>query len=209
MLQAISKNKTGNLLVLFLCCVFCVTGCGGRKKSYIEKKTEQASEKAADSKLETGRSESKSNLIYVDIEGAIKSPGVYKVKMNSRVVNVIEKAGGLSEDAYVGNINQASKVEDGQKIYVFFQKEYEESKESKSTSSSGSASSNEADGKININTASRDELMKLPGVGESKADCIIKYREKNGAFKNAKDIMKIPGIKTGVFDKIENLIKVD
>ena len=100
----------------------------------------------------------------------------------------------------MSDLNQAEKLSDGQKIYVPTISESEES---------DNASGISADGKVNINRATAEELMTLPGIGESKANDIISYRETNGSFAKIEDIMNIPGIKDGVFNKISGSITVD
>ena len=201
MLHLNNVNKTGFILVLFLC----ITICGGcKRKSYIESQNDNSradNVKTDDSKSEKSSAELKPGEIYVDVEGAVQKAGVYKLKSGSRVYQAIKSAGGLRDDASIQDLNQAELLEDGQKIYIFSQNEHE-AEQQKSVDSS-------EDKLVNLNTATADELMTLPGVGKSKADSIIKFREEQGRFKTKKDLMKIPGIKQGVFSKLENLIKVD
>jgi competence protein ComEA len=201
MLHLNNVNKTGFVLVLFLC----ITICGGcKRKSYIESQSENSNVKDVkldDKKADKSRVDLKPGEIYVDVEGAVQKAGVYKLKSGSRIYQAIKSAGGLREDASIQNLNQAELLEDGQKIYIFSQNEYEA--EQQKNVDSGD------DKLVNLNTATADELMTLPGVGKSKADSIIKFREEQGCFKTKKDLMKIPGIKQGVFSKLENLIKVD
>jgi competence protein ComEA len=201
MLHLNNVNKTGFVLVLFLC----ITICGGcKRKSYIESQSENSNVKDVkldDKKADKSRVDLKPGEIYVDVEGAVQKAGVYKLKSGSRIYQAIKSAGGLREDASIQNLNQAELLEDGQKIYIFSQNEYEA--EQQKNVDSGD------DKLVNLNTATADELMTLPGVGKSKADSIIKFREEQGRFKTKKDLMKIPGIKQGVFSKLENLIKVD
>jgi len=196
MLHLNNVNKTGFILVLFLCISICAYGC--KRKSYIETKTGDAHEK---NNVQKDSVKKTSGDIYIDVEGAVLKPGVYRLKSGSRVYQAIKSAGGLREDASIQDLNQAELLEDGQKIYIFSQNEYETRQQS---------DDGQGDEKyINLNTASADELMTLPGVGKSKAESIIKYREEHGRFKDKKDLMKIPGIKQGVYSKLENLIKVD
>jgi competence protein ComEA len=201
MLHLNNVNKTGFVLVLFLC----ITICGGcKRKSYIESQSENSNVKDVkldDKKADKSRVDLKPGEIYVDVEGAVQKAGVYKLKSGSRIYQAIKSGGGLREDASIQNLNQAELLEDGQKIYIFSQNEYEA--EQQKNVDSGD------DKLVNLNTATADELMTLPGVGKSKADSIIKFREEQGCFKTKKDLMKIPGIKQGVFSKLENLIKVD
>ncbi len=139
------------------------------------------------------------NLIYVYITGAIKNPGVYTVEKESRIYQVIELAGGFLEGADERNINLADKVSDGMKIVVY------SVNESVNISEENNSNENQI---ININTATKEQLMMLPGIGESKAESIIRYRQDYGFFKSIDEIMNISGIKEGAFDKIKDLIKI-
>ncbi len=142
-------------------------------------------------------------IIYVHICGAVKNPAVYIVKENTRLVDLILLAGGLTADAASESVNQASILLDGQQIYIPTKEEIEEGfvEDSKSTSDTSSK-------KININKASLDELMTLPGIGKSKAESIIEYRSNNNGFKTIEDIKNISGIKDAVFDKISDKIDI-
>ena len=133
--------------------------------------------------------------IFVHICGAVCKEGVYELPTGSRVFQAIEMAGGFREDAAVSEVNQAELLEDASRIYIPTTAELME------TQSKG-------DGKININKVSKEELMTLPGVGESKENSIIQYRTEQGAFKRIEDIMQISGIKEALFHKICDLIKV-
>lgn len=138
--------------------------------------------------------------IFVEICGCVNNPGVYEVMQNSRVYQVIELAGGLSENAMGKAVNQAAFVNDGQQIYIPSVEE-------------GAAQNNDvSDGSIqklvNINSAEKEELMSLPGIGESKALAVIAYRENNGRFGKVEDIMNVSGIKEAAFNKIKELICV-
>lgn len=133
--------------------------------------------------------------IFVYVCGAVNREGVYELPNGSRVYQAIEVAGGLREDANAKVVNQAEILQDEECIYVPVIGE-----ELQITS--------EEDGKVNINKASKEELMSLPGVGESRADSIIKYREDVGAFQSIEDIMQVSGIKEGLFEKLKDLITV-
>lgn len=157
------------------------------------------------------------NKIIVYITGAINNEGVYDIEENSRIADIIEKAGGLKENANVKNINLAYKIEDGMKIHIPAENEIideiadetniyiineknnlQNSNEKKSTSNN----------KININTATQTELETLPGVGPSTALKIIEYRKENGKFNNIEDIKKVSGIGDSKYSKVKDLIKI-
>ncbi|MGP1611869.1 MAG: helix-hairpin-helix domain-containing protein [Catonella sp.] len=154
--------------------------------------------------------------IFVHICGEVKKEGVYQVESDARIVDAINAAGGLTNKAASYGINQAEKLKDGMQIYVPSKKEIK--KEIEKTvrngqalpisSSQRSSSENVQGDLININFASKEELMKIKGVGEAKAVLIINYRETNGSFKNITDLMKIKGIKQKFFDKIKDNICV-
>lgn len=142
-------------------------------------------------------------LIAVHICGAVVNPGVYQFNEGVRIIQVIEAAGGVCDGAMEDYLNLAQHVSDGERIYVPSEEEvlagqftdvFDNSEKDKLS--------------ININTASRDELMQLPGIGESKADSIVSYRNEYGGFKTIEDIMLIDGIKEAVYDKIKDYIRV-
>ena len=139
--------------------------------------------------------------IFVDVKGAVKHPGVFETTKDKRVKDLIEEAGGLLDDADTSTLNLSQKVKDQMVIYVL--KHGEKPKQI----SDGSTSSSNGD-VININTANKDQLMKISGVGKTKAEAIISYREKNGDFKKKEDITKVHGIGKATFEKIKDKIEV-
>lgn len=143
--------------------------------------------------------------IYVHITGAVKKPGVYLFEKKPRVIEVVEKAGGFKKNAATSGINQAELVEDGTQIVI---KDKGAVKKAEKNSLEQEQQQQDGSGQIDINTAAREQLMTLDGIGESKAAAIIAYREEHGRFKKIEDIMNITGIKNGVFDKIKNKIRV-
>ena len=139
--------------------------------------------------------------IFVDVKGAVKHPGVFETTKDKRVKDLIEEAGGLLDDADTSTLNLSQKVKDQMVIYVL-----KHGEKPKQISDGGSSSSN-AD-VININTANKEQLMKISGVGKTKAEAIISYREKNGDFKKKEDITKVRGIGKATFEKIKDKIEV-
>ena len=139
--------------------------------------------------------------IFVDVKGAVKHPGVFETTKDKRVKDLIEEAGGLIEDADTSTLNLSQKVKDQMVIYVL--KHGEKPKQI----SDGGTSSSSGD-VININTANLEQLMKISGVGKTKAEAIISYREKNGDFKKKEDITKVRGIGKATFEKIKDKIEV-
>jgi competence protein ComEA len=148
------------------------------------------------------------DTLYVFICGAVADPGVYEVAAGSRICDVLELAGGFGEDAGTDYLNLAEPVSDGQKVYVPRVDELAEGIATQTEEPLDSSGAEEASGKININTAAKEILITLPGIGEAKADSIIAYRTEHGGFSSIEEIMEIPGIKEAVFSKIKELITV-
>ena len=163
------------------------------------------------------------SCIYVHICGAVNNPGVYQVKSGARLIELIKLAGGLTKDAAGDYMNQAQLVSDGQRVYIpskdelheLSTQEYMTGEQSNSDNSVVNGEENntiessvtsEESALININTADKEELMSISGIGEAKANSIIAYREKNGKFKTIEELMNIPGIKEGLFSQISFMI---
>lgn len=164
-----------------------------------------------------------SGFIYVDIGGEVNSPGVYEVSEGTRLFQVIEKAGGLTENADIDVINRAESVYDGQKILIESYEETESGSESadksKEIKNSGVANSyvnsyyngvstDTDEVQVNINTADSVTLQTIPGIGPSKAERIIEYRSTNGSFKSIDDIKNISGIGNKTFESIKKYLTV-
>ncbi len=139
--------------------------------------------------------------ICIHVTGCVVNPGVYKLPEGSRVYEAIVLAGGFSEEADRQYINQAAVLNDGQKLYIYSVEETE-------TASGYTEADKEQEGVllVNINTASKETLMTLPGIGEARAESIIAYREEKGGFKAIEDIMKVSGIKDAAFNKLKQFI---
>ena len=163
---------------------------------------------------EEDENEDLENHIFVYVCGAVANPGVYEVEAGSRVFQAVELAGGLLEDASPEHVNQAMTVTDGQQIYIPNRSEVQ-SKEGllyEDDSLKGidqGVHESGSQGKVNINTADKTELMTIPGVGESRAQDIISYRQEHGGFSSIEEIMNVPGIKEATFEKIKDGIKVN
>ena len=140
-------------------------------------------------------------VIFVDIKGAVKNPGVYQMKVGDRVKDALEAAGGLTAEADSQKVNLAKRLEDQMVIVV--PKVGEEAEEIPAGETRKEATK---EGKVNINTATVEELKTLKGVGEKKAEAIIEYRKKNGSFKTKEDLMKVRGIGKKLFDSFQERI---
>ncbi|MGI5949094.1 DUF655 domain-containing protein [Peptoniphilus sp.] len=155
------------------------------------------SENKSDIQIETKEDEIEE--LYVHISGAVKNPGLYKMKPNSRIADAIEEAGGSLDDANLDAINLAAKLSDEDKIYL-----PKIGEEVPSIATSTSTSSTNAE-KINLNTADLNSLTNIPGVGEKTAQKILEYREKN-RFKNIEDIKNVDGIGDKKFESMKDFI---
>lgn len=140
-------------------------------------------------------------VIFVDIKGAVKNPGVYQMKAGDRVKDALDAAGGLTDEADSQKVNLAQRVED--QMVILVPKVGEEATEIPAGATSKEASK---EGKVNINTATVEELKTLKGVGEKKAEAIIEYRKKNGSFKTKEDLMKVRGIGKKLFESFQERI---
>lgn len=166
------------------------------KESIVE---DTASEKASEVITQTCGTEE--TLIYVYVCGYVSNPGVYELSYGARMYEAVDMAGGVLSEGCADYLNMAGVVNDGDRIYV---PSYDEAVRTEVNTNNAA----KALGKVNINTADRQELMTLSGIGEAKADAIINYRNESGGFLVIEDIMKIPGIKENAFSRIKDDICV-
>lgn len=198
-------------------CVLCapvmlaglLMGCGVPDAAYVVTQTEGAAgrietvefpEAAESAGAESGAQKASREQIYVYVCGAVATPGVYALPADSRADDALQAAGGFSEDAQTDYVNLAAKVSDGEKLYIPTRQEAEALSLGESAVSQGL---------VNINTADVPLLCTLPGIGESRAQDIVAYREKNGAFQSIEDIMKVSGIKTSIYEKLCDKITIN
>lgn len=150
--------------------------------------------------------------VTVHVCGAVRKEGVYVLPSGSRIRDAVEAAGGFSEDADRSWLNLAMQVEDAWQIRVPSREEAENLRKQQGTLSDGSSQTDKSPAEegagIDLNTASKEELMKIPGVGEAKAQRIIDYRQQNGRFEAVEELMKVPGIKNASFQKMKEYITV-
>ena len=157
-------------------------------------------------------------FIYVHVCGQVVSPGVYQLLKGSRVYEAVAMAGGCTEQGAPDCLNMAQELTDGMKIQVPDQETARRILEEQAsgtgvinpsgTGPDSPGTSGEGEALVNINTASREQLTTLPGIGESRAEDIIRYREEYGDFQKIEDIMKVSGIKEAAFQKIKDRITV-
>lgn len=166
-----------------------------------------------------GSSKAREESVFVHVCGEVVFPGVYEMPAGSRVYEAVEMAGGCTENGAADYLNMAQEVSDGMKIQVPDREEAKRLSEQQpglgagisggQTAGTGSGQGQAAGQvKVNINTASRGELMTLTGIGQARADDIIRYRQEHGSFKRIEDIMKVSGIKEAAFQKIKDSITV-
>ena len=163
-------------------------------------------------------------MIYVDVCGAVVNPGVFQLAAGSRVFQAIEAAGGYLPEAALTCVNRAGVLTDGQQLYILTQEEMErqgldpaeivKASDGQMNGSAGTGQNTgmtaqvQQDNRININIADEAQLTTLTGIGATRAQAIIAYREENGPFAAIEDIMNVQGIKEGTFAKIKDEIVV-
>lgn len=148
------------------------------------------------------------SAVSVFICGEVSQPGVYELPAGARVCEAIAAAGGMTDVAAESFLNQAERLNDGQKVYVPSEEEAAGMEMNPVPDSTADTDQAEDSNLINLNTASREQLMTLPGIGESKAASILEYRNSNGNFSSIEEIKNITGIKEGTFQKLKDFICV-
>lgn len=201
----INKNKgfliIGGSTIILILVLFLVFG-----KSPEEELLWEVVDSSSTHELEGSTSVVEGMTILVDIKGEIKKPGVYELSSDSRLNELILLAGGFTLAAEERQLNLAEKLSDQQMIYVpnkdevNFSVEQIQSNDEKQTPSSTNL--------ININTADLNELQQLTGIGPSKAQAIISYREENGLFQRLEDLLQVTGFGEKTFEKLKNMIKI-
>ncbi|MCH1982129.1 ComEA family DNA-binding protein [Ruminococcus sp. OA3] len=190
-------RKSKRKLILCLVCMMILGGC--RKETVYE--LDETPEKETDSE---GPAADEKENICIYICGAVAVPGVYELEAGSRVIHAVEAAGGLTEEACAGNLNQARQLSDGEQINVLTLAEAEAAVQAGDGDTQG-----QTDGKININTADAAKLMELTGIGAAKAEAILAYREAHGGFQDTEELKKVDGIADKTFEKIKESITVN
>ena len=137
--------------------------------------------------------------IYVHICGEVNNPGVYELAEGSRIFEAVEAAGGFTEEAAQASLNLAQVISDEEQIVILTQEEAAEK---------ARLEREQAAGIVNLNTASKEQLMTLTGIGESRAEDILRYRQESGGFQAIEEIMNVPGIKESAYLKIKDSITV-
>lgn len=206
-------RKELKLIIVIICITTYLVGCGQESVKYISTEADDidsATEGTISTNVdiqEIGTDTEQADIgdtVPVYVCGAVNNPGVYYLSPDSLKADALHMAGGLTTDAALDYVNLAEIVNAGEKIYFPYADEIVDGVNiSQSDNDQGNS------GKININTATKDELMTLPGIGDSKADAIIRYRDEYGPFQNIEDITNITGIKEGVYNNIKDHIIAD
>jgi competence protein ComEA len=182
-----------------------ITGIEESSPPMVQNKSEQDK-----SQNDPANQEKKDVDVIVDVKGAIKQPGVYHSNQNERVIDVIGRAGGLTDNADQTQVNFAAHVQDEMVIYIPAKGEVSAGPPVNGSDSIGTTNGGAGaqGGKININKADENELQNLPGIGPSKAASIIQYRQENGLFQSIEDLKKISGIGDKTFEKLKDSISI-
>lgn len=194
--------KIKYIIIVLSGCLVALFGCAGTERVSLEEalSVRNQEESLVDTSIEAVPAEGEALYIYVYICGAVKTPGVYKLEADSRIVAAIEAAGGFLEDAAMEAINLAERLKDGMQITVPTQKEAAEKQ---------AAQAKAAQGLINLNTASAAELCTLNGIGEAKAEAILAYRTEIGAFSSIEQLKEVAGIGENLFCQIKSSIYIE
>lgn len=195
------KIKVIMRMILLLFCMTVLVGCRKQDEEMVILEEVEMGEDSEET--ESGEMEEETNTIFIHVCGHVVSPGVYEIAEGCRIYEAVQIAGGMTENAAQDYINQAQVLADGQKIYIPSVEEVEQGIVQENTDTDTSAGM-----KININTASKEELMTLTGIGEVRAVAIISYRQAHGAFGDIEELMQVEGIKQGTYDKIKDQITV-
>lgn len=215
------KNKILLIVIVAIVAIISYYFIFDRKEEWLnnqEQNLEIKEEIKTNDQIENNSNEQqleKNENIIVHVSGAVNKEGIVELKNNSRIIDAIDKAGGLKDEADITNINLAYIIEDGMKIHIPSKEEKESTIIVESNIDSGTVeqsneikSNNNKKLKININTATKTDLETLPGIGESTALKIIEYIKEKGKFKLIEDIKQVNGIGENKFNKIKELITV-
>ena len=206
-------NKKQKIIVIILITIigigiYCYTNA-------IENTSEEELENVLEIAQDNTTKETEEKNIFVHIAGCVQKEGMLELSSNSRIADAIEKAGGLTQEADLSDINLAYLLEDGMKIYIPNQNERQENNEktentakTENTPSMQIQDTSTKQDVININTATQEELDTLPGIGPATATKIIEYRKEKGKFKQKEEIKEVSGIGEAKYEKIKEYISI-
>lgn len=198
------KNK--NLIIICIC--FIILALGIFYASYKDKLVGEEYNFEGDivETKEESVGEVEEVKIIIHVAGEVNNPGIITLKQGNRIIDAIESAGGLTEDADISNVNLAYELEDAQKIYIPSIYDLEEISVIQENSENILSSGIKKNSKVNINKANEGELQNLSGIGLSIAKRIVQYRNENGNFKNLEDIKNVSGIGDSKYENIKDEI---
>lgn len=216
------RRKPGMVLIILTMMTFVLSGCQSDEMTGEEVTLEEEApqeEKEPGKEQADGESQEQQEKageeqaggtdggkIWVYVCGQVASPGVYELPEDSRIYEAVESAGGILEQGAAESVNLAEKASDGQRIYI---PSKEEAAAMPAEPLGEGSSGGVGDERVNLNTADKEELMTLTGIGETRAEAILTYREENGSFHSPEDIMNVQGIKEGIYEKIKEQIKTE
>ncbi len=198
-------KKMKAVWLLILAAALAAAGCSDKGEESLEELSVSAESETEEEGAVPQEEQEPAETVYVYVCGAVNAPGVYELKKDARVFEAITLAGGMTAEAAPEAVSQARTVADGEQIYVPTVREVQMQGSGVEDIVTGNA---DVSGKVNINTAGKEELMTLTGIGEAKAQSILDYREEHGKFGSIEDLMLIEGIKEGVFNKIKEDITI-
>ncbi len=208
------KQKIGlilaGLLIVILAFIWLFSIYGNDAPKNEIKKSQESNNEV---EFKLGIKEKENKTIMVDISGEIITPGVVKLPEGSRIIDAITAAGGKTEDADLSKVNLAYILDDGVQLYIpryneKLEKEIVQTEPGVGIIQEGINTTSKKDSKVNINTANKEKLATLPGIGEGTAEKIIEYRSKTGKFKAIDEIKKIPGIGESKFKSLKDKITI-
>ena len=220
------KGKTWIIeLMIFLLAAMCAEGCspsksvlkiveseiedprgtqdGKEDKKDVQPSPEDDRREETEEDRKASEKEVVQEMIYVEVCGAVCNPGVYQLPSGSRVFEAVKLAGGFREDARSEEINQAEELYDGQQIRIYTVEELQQQEQQPENTQQI-----RSDGKVDLNRADKALLMTLEGIGETRAEAILAYREKQGRFSTIEELMQVEGIKEKTYEKLKNQITV-
>ncbi len=187
------RKRIGMLFAAWML-LFGIAGCDSVEDVMTAREAPAAGERQMTEEGSQEEERQTEECIYVYVCGHVAVPGVYRLAPENRICDAIRAAGGVTADGRGEKLDQAQHMTDGQTIYVPGEDE--------------DGQAGQEDGRLDLNSATREELMTLPGIGSAKADKIIEYRESHGGFRSVEELMEIPGIKEGIYLKLKDEVKI-
>jgi len=187
--------KSKCLWLMIFSSIFLLSACSGESKEGIFVPEEE--------EIIVTETDKPEEIMVVEIKGEVKKPGVYAMEPGSRLNDLLNTSGGALPEANLRNVNLAMRIADGDSFYIPSEEESEES-----AGTSVIVGGGEAEGKIDLNNASREELMSVTGIGPSTADNILAYREENGRFSSVDDLINVNRIGEKTLEKLRDFFIV-